>query len=378
MQEALALARGELGEDAVVLNTKHVKAGGLMGLRGGTKVELMAAVDDSAQVVEERTVQPYSPPQIARNAEAVGASVGMKPAERVSRMDVRDDQQAAPPTAPMPDPEVSRLREELKELGAIVRGLTVARPVEQGVEAPLMIELGVDEDLARGPLADLLSTDDPIALAAGLAGKLQAFTAPPIAAGRQVIAFVGPTGVGKTTTLAKLAAVFALEQRVKVAMVTADTFRIGAVEQLRTYARIMGIPLEVALSPDEVTAAVEKHADKDVVLVDTVGRSQRSEEHLAELKAFVDAAKPTDTHLVVAASLSKRAQDEVVERFAALSPTKLVITKIDETPELGCLVNLPLRTGLAVSCLTNGQNVPQDLDPADAGYMARLFVGVDL
>ena len=236
-----------------------------------------------------------------------------------------------------PDSEVKQLRSELAELSGLVHSLMggirldAPRPGES-----LLARLGVDGDIAEGPLADTASIDDPAVLTSAIASKLHTFAQPPMSAGRQVIALVGPTGVGKTTTLAKLAAKFSLELGKKVALVTADTYRIGAVDQLKTYARIMGIPLEIGLSPEEVAAGVEKHGDKDVVLVDTVGRSQRSSEHLAELKSFVDAANPTDTCLVIAASLAGDIQREVVDKFAQLSPTKLIITKLDEALTRGC------------------------------------------
>lgn len=382
MQDALALARAELGEDAVVLNSKHVKAGGVLGLRGGTRVELMAAVDDSApeparvfpsksELRQTRVAAPAVAP-VAVKAYSTPATTGAAVAVAQPRVD-----------AAKSNAEISQLKSELEHLGAVVQRLLSSQaesslPLAARVKEhePLIMRLGVDEDLARGVLSDLFSIEDPLELAAALAAKMQGFAVPPVVEGHQVIAVVGPTGVGKTTTLAKLAARFALEQGKKVAMVTADTFRIGAVEQLRTYARIMGVPLEIALSPEEVAAGIEKHRDKDVVLLDTVGRSQRSEEHLAELKTFVDAAMPTDIYLCVAASISNAVQREVVQSFAALSPTKLVVTKLDECSERSALVNLPLRTGLGVSCLTNGQNVPQDIDFADAGIIARLVTGV--
>ena len=374
MQDALALARAELGEDAVVLNSKHVKAGGMLGLRGGTRVELMAAVDDFAPE-PDRVVPNKSDVRQAMAAAPVAAQTVVKAYSPLPSAGVA--------AVAEPDSELGRLRSELRDLGAVVQRLLASQtesslpPAARTKEhEPLIMRLGVDEELARGILSDMFSIEDPLELASALAGKMQGFVAPPTTDGHQVIAVVGPTGVGKTTTLAKLAARFALEQGKKVALVTADTFRIGAVEQLRTYARIMGLPLEIALSPEEVAAGVEKHRDKDVILVDTVGRSQRSEEHLTELKAFVDAALPTDIYLCVAASISNRVQMEVVERFAALSPTKLVITKLDECANRGALVNLPLHTGLGVSCLTDGQNVPQDIDFADAGIIARMVTGV--
>lgn len=397
MQEALTLARQELGDEAVVLNTKHVKAGGILGLRGQNKVELMAAIDDCDPISGN---QSYSTPAVDVQSIMAAPVVAAVPAAMATPVAV-----AEPVVAPKPspasfashyagasaacvveketDPEVKMLRTELKELTSIVQSIMSMQPKSSSqiiapakLDKPLLIRLGVDEDLARGLLSECLAEDDPAKLASMLTAKIQAFAVPPTIDTREVIALVGPTGVGKTTTLAKLAAKFSLEQGKKVAMVTADTYRIGAVEQLRTYARIMGVPLEIALSPEEVAAGVEKHKDKDVVLIDTVGRSQRSNDHLSELKSFVDAAKPTQTHLVVAASLSNDVQREVVEKFTILSPTRLVITKLDESINHGCLVNLPLRTGLGISCTTAGQNVPQDIDFAEAGKIARSLMEV--
>ena len=294
MQEALALAKSEFGENAVVLNTKHVKTGGLLGLGGAGKVELMAAADETINEI------PAPMPSFARthatsggsdSAVAVAEPAVEKTAPAMSSLAARLYSEART-IGPEPDPEVKQLRYELAELSTLVHNLMGA-PVDASKAAgSLLAQLGVDDDIANGPLADMLSIDDPVVLISAIASRLQSFAQPPVSVGRQVIALIGPTGVGKTTTLAKLAAKFSLEQGKKVALVTADTYRIGAVDQLKTYARIMGIPLEIGLCPEEVAAGVEKHADKDVVLVDTVGRGQRSAEHLAELKGFVDAAPP--------------------------------------------------------------------------------------
>jgi flagellar biosynthesis protein FlhF len=362
-----------------VLNTKHVKAGGLLGLGGHGKVELMAAIEDIAESREQR-------------AESIAMQMPRFSSEAVESKPAMQAAQTIPTAAPLAaklygttavatdgGSEIGQLRSELKELSAVVERLLTGQTIQSpsiSQDKPLLVRCGVDEEIARGVLSDLLSIEDPTQLASMLAAKMQGFAMPPVLDSRQVIAVVGPTGVGKTTTLAKLAAKFSLEQGKKVALVTADTYRIGAVEQLRTYARIMGVPLEIALSPEEVAAGIAKHQDKDVVLIDTVGRSQRSDEHLQELKAFVDAASPTETHLVIAASLAPEIQQEAVEKFKVLSPTRLIITKLDESPSRGCVVNLPLRTGLGISCLTAGQNVPQDIDFADAGKMARVVLEV--
>lgn len=359
MPDALAQARAELGEDAIVLNSKYVKAGGVLGLGGSTRVELMAAVDDLS------VDSPQSP---APQADMCGNAVLARAAVSAYVGSVKDDVETTV--------NMKQIQDQINDLGEVVRRLLTAHPQPGNHTAGMLVELGIDDKIASGVLADLSDVDNAVEMASALAGKMQAYTAPPSFDGRQVIAIIGPTGVGKTTTLAKLAAKFAIEQGKKTALVTADTFRIGAVEQLRTYARIMGLPLEIALSPDEVAAGVEKHADKDVVLIDTVGRSQRNGEHLDELKTFVDAADPTDIYLCVSASQSRAVQNEVLERMAALSPNKLVVTKIDESRDRAALVNLPIISGLPLACLTMGQNVPQDIEFADAGLVARLVTEV--
>ncbi len=365
LQDALSRARMELGEEAVVLNTRHVKSNSLLGLRAGAKVEVTAAVDE--QVPGDRF-------QVSGDGYRV--TEPQAPTTNTQRLTPNAQHPAPDTQPPVSSPqavEILELRSELTRLSAMVQGL-IRSGMSVAPCAPLISQLGIDEDLCRGELADLAGITNADALAAALAAKLAPFAMPLELDRPRTIALVGPTGAGKTTTLAKLAARFALEQGKKVALVTADTFRIGAVEQLRTYARIMGLPLEIALSPDDVAAGIEKHRDKDIVLVDTVGRSQRSRTHLQELKGFLEAAEGIETHLVVSATLSSDIQREVVEAFSIFSPTQLVITKLDESPNRGALVNLPLRTGLGLSCTTAGQNVPQDLDLADAGKLAKMVV----
>lgn len=392
MQEALSLARGELGDEAVVLNTRQVKAGGLLGLAGSSKVEVTAAADD---VVEPPSAADGPTPCYVASAPVAMSTMGVSVAERPV---VRDPGQYHLPEAapgahtPSANPEIAQLRLELKQLGSLVQGLLNARtsvtdpPVHRSCEGslrppkdgltPLLLMLGVEEELARQFMPELLDIGDGNALQSALAAVMRPY-AKPLSVGNgspRVVALVGPTGVGKTTTLAKLAARFSLEQGKRVALVTADTFRIGAVEQLRTYARIMGVPLEIALSPEEVREGVAKHSDCDLVLVDTVGRSHRNAEHLSELKGFLDSTGGIETHLVVAASLAAEIQNEVIESFAIFSPARLVFTKLDESACRGCLVNLPLKTGLGISCTTAGQNVPQDIQFADANAIARSLV----
>ncbi|MCW5766963.1 MAG: hypothetical protein KIT68_13420, partial [Phycisphaeraceae bacterium] len=188
------------------------------------------------------------------------------------------------------------------------------------------------------------------------------------------IALIGPTGVGKTTTIAKLAATFRLRHGRKVALITSDTYRIAAVDQLRTYANIIGIPLSVVLTPAEMSAALQEHADADVILIDTAGRSPSDERRLAELRAFLHAASPHQTHLVLSSVASEAALLRTAERFSPLAPGMVIFTKLDEATNFGVLVNVARRTQARLSFITTGQEVPDDIEPSRPDRLARLVL----
>ncbi len=188
------------------------------------------------------------------------------------------------------------------------------------------------------------------------------------------IALIGPTGVGKTTTLAKLAAICKLRHNKRVGLITCDTYRIAAVEQLRTYANIIGLPIRVAMSPAEMSNACEALLDFDIVLVDTPGRSQHDSERLEELHALVDAARPHHKDLVISAIADLPVVQRTVERFNHLAPTRVILSKLDEGVHFGTLCNILDRLTIPVSFVTTGQEVPDHIEPASASRLARLIL----
>lgn len=188
------------------------------------------------------------------------------------------------------------------------------------------------------------------------------------------IALVGPTGVGKTTTIAKLAAFYKLRRGLNVGLITTDTYRIAAVEQLRTYARIIGLSLKVAEDAQDVAEGCAELATCDVILIDTAGRSPSDQSRLDELSRAVRAAQPHETHLVLAATSSEPVLLRTIERFRALGPDRLILTKLDESVNLGAAATIPARVALPLSYTTAGQEVPDDLEPADGDRIAeRIF-----
>ncbi|MEM6561836.1 MAG: flagellar GTP-binding protein, partial [Planctomycetota bacterium] len=189
-----------------------------------------------------------------------------------------------------------------------------------------------------------------------------------------VIALVGPTGVGKTTTVAKLAANLKLKENATVALVTIDTYRIAAIDQLKKYADIIDAPLAVVSEPREVKDAIARVADHDFVIIDTAGRSPRDAVKLAELDEFLTAADPAEVHLVLSANHGAGSLKMALKRFSGLRTDRLCFTKLDEAAELGALVDVAAEANLPLSYVTHGQNVPADIEPACAKRLASLIL----
>ncbi len=192
--------------------------------------------------------------------------------------------------------------------------------------------------------------------------------------GPRIAALIGPTGVGKTTTLAKIAAGFVLEKGISAALITADTYRISAVEQLKTYSDIIGLPLEIVYSPEELRMAIRKHNDKQLILIDTAGRSQHNEYQMKELKELLRANSRIEKHLVISATTKSQDAVDILEKFSDCRPERVIFTKVDETCSVGLILNLLYEKEIALSYLAYGQSVPDDIMPASAEKLAELLL----
>jgi flagellar biosynthesis protein FlhF len=249
-----------------------------------------------------------------------------------------------------------------------------------------LIDAEVEEDVARDLIYKLKRTATPAQLADADAVRalLTALVESeircrePIApkpGRRRVVALVGATGVGKTTTIAKLAANFRLRSGIKLGLVTVDTYRVAAVEQLRTYAEIIDLPMKVVTNPLEMRRALDELAGLDLVLIDTAGRSPKDELQIQELKSLLAEAHVDEVHLVLSMTSSRQSLEAAADKFKAAGITAVILTKLDEASGMGAVMSLARRVELPISYLTAGQAVPDDIEPAHPRRIARLILG---
>ena len=263
---------------------------------------------------------------------------------------------------PRPDvcPELLDLYVQLVE-NEVTEGL--ARSLVERVQRDLSGSARRDREAVLGHLLGLLSevitTGGPIRLRRGRA---------------TTVALIGPTGVGKTTTVAKLAARFALLEGKRVALVTTDTYRLAAVDQLYRYGELMRLPVREVSSPAKVRAVLEEMGEMDLVLIDTAGRGQFDDIKMNDLRLFLEAARPDETHLVLSGASGYRHLDSVAASFAQFEVDRVMFTKLDEAASCGLMLNVLLRLNKALSYVTTGQSVPDDIEVGDARKLARLIV----
>jgi flagellar biosynthesis protein FlhF len=192
--------------------------------------------------------------------------------------------------------------------------------------------------------------------------------------GPQVVALIGPTGVGKTTTIAKLAATLKINQRQRVGLITIDTYRIAAIDQLKKYADILDAPLKVVGSTDDMRAAIASMQDCDYILIDTAGRSPKDTLKLNELKTFLAAANPDEVHLVLSTTASQACVELAVERFSNVRVDKIIFTKLDEAASVGVVLNVVKKVNKSLSYITTGQDVPNDIEVGRGRRLAQLIL----
>ncbi|QEG33067.1 Flagellar biosynthesis protein FlhF [Bythopirellula goksoeyrii] len=375
MQQALDMIRRELGPDATVLHTRECHASLLGRIFLGRHFEVAASKDANV------------PARMVVTEEAAAASTS-KPASNILAGDdfdyrnrYRNDFLADSGT------EI----DELQFMSQHLRQQSADSAIHKLPEALFevytdLIESDVEERVAQQLLHHLRANEtvdlhDAFALRAELMRKIESeieVTGPlQVTSGAgKVIALVGPTGVGKTTTIAKLAANFRLRENKSVGLITVDTYRIAAVEQLRTYADIIDLPMEVVSTPREMREAVARMKSMDLILMDTAGRSPRDQVRIQELKSILSEANPDEVFVVLSAVSGAKSLTTTAEKFASVGTTGIVVTKLDEAMALGNLLSIGQVSRLPISYVTDGQNVPDDIQVANSRKLAELILGI--
>ncbi len=345
VQEAMAKVKAELGDEAVILHVRQVREGGILGFFGRMMTEVTAAVEEKKATTH------------------ISAEVGEKPAYSEEMREMRK--------------VMEQMSQKINDLGST--------PKAKGL-SKLHRDL-IDKELDETVVKRLVKKVEKLGARAGTAEIHNLLTqeltnsfkdvAPIVPMGKKplVAALVGPTGVGKTTTIAKLAANFSLIEKQKVTLVTADTYRVAAVDQLKTFAEIIRAPVEVVVSPNSAIEAIQRHQDKDLILIDTAGRSPNNQIQMSELRAFLEKAQPDRVFLTISATTRVKDMLDIVEKFDFPCIDSLIFTKLDETSTYGGIVSVLNKTKKPLAYLTNGQSVPDDIILANPQYVVRHILG---
>jgi len=408
IKEALRQVREQLGTDAVILETRQCDDG------RHEKFEVRAGINEDG---ESDGVTPLFPKADQRFGAAAYKGPDNSTQNTAAKPQKTSTQKAAPPSESVTE-ELKALRREVKRMtlspkpaaddGSSLQLSELGRHLDQGLSettdllravlAEVRCQSGMGFSAAQARLYSLLTyngvedvlaeelvrnlegfeVDDHQGLRRALARDLlqRIELAPPLSRrpGKRVVAFLGPTGVGKTTTIAKIAADATIRFGRKVGLVTLDTYRIAAVEQLAAYGEIMGLDLKVARSTEELRKAIASLSSCDLILIDSAGRNPKDERALGELGDLLDGHRATDRVLCLAAGTNPRTLAEITRAFAPLNYRELVITKMDECVGHGSILNAHLRTNRPLTYFTTGQRVPEDIEPATAERLVRLIL----
>ena len=380
LQDAMLKVKMDMGKDAVILHTRKFKEGGFFGFFGKVRFEVTAAVE------EARPVQ--TPAPAGKPSQDKPEMQGKLGAGRMTAITMEEPAETGE--------EEHDLHEEFQEmkdmLNEVINQIDMAQDI-RNLPKPLqrfhqiLTDNDVDDRLTKKMLQNILKQipqeevgNSEIIRKSLEKQVLRLLKKPrPVsfkkqALGQQSIVLVGPTGVGKTTTIAKLAATFSIIDQKEVALITADTYRVAAVEQLKTYGEIIGIPVDVVYTPQELQKAIAKHTNKDLVLIDTAGRSHKNSEQMKELKTFLEIAEPSDVFLVLSATTRYKDMMDIVNSYCDIPVTRLVFTKLDETSTYGPILNVVSSTQKHLSYVTVGQNVPDDIEIADPSKIANMIM----
>jgi flagellar biosynthesis protein FlhF len=423
-QEAMQKVRSDLGREAIILNTRKIRKKGLAGLFSKPLVEVVATIDNEINTRSTKQVPPAPvKPIFQRNEEDYDVPTFISELNA----NLKQNQNTLPNKNQYIASSFNEVANEYIEVGfqkpmnkttSFVKG-DIAKEIKKNISSNEMDEIKnmlgkvydavkvdydnnkfseiskkfldrlekneVDKIIINELKEDIIEhlsfeeQQDEDLVKDTIFGILNNYMkdSKPIGMNKnkKVVVVIGPTGVGKTTTLAKLAASMVLSDKQKVGLITSDTYRISAVEQLKTYSEIIGVPLSIIYSPAEIMNAVNNYDDKDIILLDTAGRSHKDQYQLTELKSLLKSSLDFETYLVLSATTKFSDCIEIIKSYSFLDDFKLLFTKLDETSTLGILLNIAYITKKPIAYLTTGQSVPDDIEIANNAKIINHLMG---
>ncbi len=356
MKEGMARIKLDLGDDALILRSRKVRRKGLRGFFLPKQLEIVAAADPNSE------------------DKALNGKMLKNLVDKEKQMKIMAE-------------ELETLKSTVSDLSSVAVLDSIVDPSSQGVskkkssiywrsylehhdiDPSLLEEIFGDAEIEAAKPGRMSHSRMAEILKEKAAKRINCNSG----CNSRTQIFIGPTGVGKTTTLAKLAARLSLHENEKVGLLTIDHYRIGAVDQLHTYAEIMDLPLEVVMSPQDLFKVMVRLEGCDRILVDTAGRSTGNEEQINDLAAYIDMLAPADIHLVISATTRRQDVNYIAEQFKKLRYNHLIITKLDETMSYGAVLNSSYYTKMPLVYLTDGQRVPEDFKMASEVDLAGLL-----
>lgn len=358
MIEAMKEVRSELGSEAVILSSKEVPHGGFLGMFKGKQIEVVATLDPDPipeKNIDSKKAEPDSKAVTAPENKDEGENI-LHEIDQLKKMFERQRLTAVGGYASV--------------YGDMLYYLTDQELLPSLAEEIVDVVTTYHEENNIKPSTELALRDTKREIEKRL---IQVSMRHDVQHDQQVIHFVGPTGVGKTTTLAKVAAKNILKEHKKIAFITTDTYRIGAIEQLKTYAQILSVPVKVSYSLHDYKQALNDFSNYDMIFVDTAGRNFRDDDYVKELEEQIQVKMKV--YLVLALTAKQKDILEIYEQFNHLPIKEIIFTKLDETNQYGSILNLALKHNLSVAYLTNGQDVPEDLLQPTPQLMTQYILG---